>query len=199
MQRRHGRTRHAAEPPTRAPTPGDDLDPQRYRPGNAARLPAGVGAGKWIVVASGAGGVWSSAGCSGNVPASTPACVETTRDLARQYVNVTHPATGPSENEIVLPGNLMAYNEASIFARTNGYLKSWSTDIGAKVDRRAGAGRDRSARRGRATPPGQGDAGTGQGQPGNRQPQFRPPERPARQRRSPASRSSTRTARTSMP
>ncbi len=56
-----------------------------------------------------------------------------TRELAKQTVNVTHPAPGPSENEIVLPGNLQAFNEASIFARTNGYLKSWSTDIGAKV------------------------------------------------------------------
>jgi RND family efflux transporter MFP subunit len=48
-------------------------------------------------------------------------------------VNVTHAKAGPSENEITLPGNLTAYSEASIFARTNGYLKSWSTDIGAKV------------------------------------------------------------------
>jgi RND family efflux transporter MFP subunit len=48
-------------------------------------------------------------------------------------VSVTHAKAGPSENEITLPGNLMAYSEASIFARTNGYLKSWSTDIGARV------------------------------------------------------------------
>ena len=48
-------------------------------------------------------------------------------------VSVTHPSAGPSDDEIVLPGNLTAYSEASIFARTNGYLKSWSTDIGAKV------------------------------------------------------------------
>ena len=48
-------------------------------------------------------------------------------------VNVTHAAAGPSENEIVLPGNLTAFSEASIFARTNGYLKAWYTDIGAKV------------------------------------------------------------------
>ena len=59
--------------------------------------------------------------------------VAETKDLAVQTVGVTHPATGPSENEITLPGNVMAYNEASIFARTNGYLKSWSTDIGARV------------------------------------------------------------------
>ena len=59
--------------------------------------------------------------------------VAQTRDLAVQTVSVIHPGTGPSENEITLPGNVMAYNEASIFARTNGYLKSWSTDIGAQV------------------------------------------------------------------
>ncbi|HEX6567455.1 MAG TPA: efflux RND transporter periplasmic adaptor subunit [Chthoniobacterales bacterium] len=44
-----------------------------------------------------------------------------------------HPTSGEADNEIVLPGNLMAYTEAPIFSRTNGYLKSWSTDIGAKV------------------------------------------------------------------
>jgi RND family efflux transporter MFP subunit len=48
-------------------------------------------------------------------------------------VSVTHATAGPADNEITLPGNLTAYSEASIFARTNGYLKSWSTDIGAKV------------------------------------------------------------------
>ncbi len=58
---------------------------------------------------------------------------ESTHDLAKDYVNVVHPSAGPTENEIVLPGNLMAYAEASIYARTSGYLKAWSTDIGAKV------------------------------------------------------------------
>ena len=48
-------------------------------------------------------------------------------------VSVISPTEGPSENEIILPGNLTAYSEASIFARTSGYLKSWSVDIGAKV------------------------------------------------------------------
>src|SRR6202142_2607383 len=34
---------------------------------------------------------------------------------------------------IDLPGRLEAYYRAPIFARVNGYLKSWSVDIGAKV------------------------------------------------------------------
>ena len=59
--------------------------------------------------------------------------VDTTRELAAERVNVVYPTAGPSENEIVLPGNLVAYNEAPIYARTNGYLKSWSADIGTKV------------------------------------------------------------------
>ena len=59
--------------------------------------------------------------------------VEDNRQLNVQTVNVTHPIAGPAENDIELPGNLMAFNEASIFARTNGYLKSWSTDIGTRV------------------------------------------------------------------
>ena len=34
---------------------------------------------------------------------------------------------------IDLPGRLEAYSRAPIFARVNGYVKSWSADIGAKV------------------------------------------------------------------
>ncbi len=55
------------------------------------------------------------------------------KELNVRTVNVTHPSAGPSENNVELPGNLQAYNEASIYARTNGYLKAWSADIGTKV------------------------------------------------------------------
>jgi len=37
--------------------------------------------------------------------------------------------------ELVLPGNVQAFVEAPIFARTSGYLKSWLTDIGDPVKR----------------------------------------------------------------
>jgi RND family efflux transporter MFP subunit len=36
-------------------------------------------------------------------------------------------------DEIVLPGNTQAFIDAPIFARTNGYVKSWHVDIGARV------------------------------------------------------------------
>jgi len=56
-----------------------------------------------------------------------------TREMATPTVATVFPQPGPAETEIVLPGNLMAYTEASIYARTNGYVKAWYTDIGAKL------------------------------------------------------------------
>jgi RND family efflux transporter MFP subunit len=62
---------------------------------------------------------------------------EETDRLAAPPVNVIHPSrTAPSE-EIVLPGNIQAFTDAPIYARTNGYLKHWYFDIGARV--KAGA------------------------------------------------------------
>jgi RND family efflux transporter MFP subunit len=34
---------------------------------------------------------------------------------------------------LILPGNVQPYNKAKIYARVNGYLKSWNKDIGAKA------------------------------------------------------------------
>jgi len=45
-------------------------------------------------------------------------------------INAIH---GPKIEEIVLPGDVQAWHEAVIFARTNGYIKDWYTDIGAHV------------------------------------------------------------------
>ncbi|MFI4955160.1 MAG: efflux RND transporter periplasmic adaptor subunit [Gammaproteobacteria bacterium] len=42
-------------------------------------------------------------------------------------------AHGPKTEEIVLPGNVQAWHEATIYARTNGYIQTWYTDIGAQV------------------------------------------------------------------
>ena len=35
--------------------------------------------------------------------------------------------------DLTLPGSVEAYNDAPIYARTNGYLKSWYVDIGGRV------------------------------------------------------------------
>jgi RND family efflux transporter MFP subunit len=56
-----------------------------------------------------------------------------TRDLAIPTVAVIHPKRGDPQQEIVLPGNMQAFEDAPIYARTNGYLKKWYVDIGGHV------------------------------------------------------------------
>src|SRR3984893_14435835 len=40
---------------------------------------------------------------------------------------------GDAEQRLILPGSLQPYSKATIYARVNGYLKSWNKDIGAPV------------------------------------------------------------------
>jgi len=56
-----------------------------------------------------------------------------TIDLSVPTVSVLKPKTGAQAQEIVLPGNLQAFKDTPIYARTNGYLKRWYTDIGTHV------------------------------------------------------------------
>lgn len=56
-----------------------------------------------------------------------------TYDLALPSVTVIHPTHGAPQSEITLPGNMQAFMDAPIYARTNGYLKKWYVDIGARV------------------------------------------------------------------
>src|ERR1700722_9402865 len=48
-------------------------------------------------------------------------------------VDVIQPKQGAPHQEIILPGNIQAFIDAPIYARTNGYLKKWYVDIGARV------------------------------------------------------------------
>ena len=48
-------------------------------------------------------------------------------------VRTISPQAAAAAEGLELPGQLQAYNEASINARVPGYLKSWNQDIGAKV------------------------------------------------------------------
>jgi membrane fusion protein, multidrug efflux system len=56
-----------------------------------------------------------------------------TDDQAIPTVAVVLPDARALSATLDLPGRLEAYYRAPIFARVNGYLKSWSADIGAKV------------------------------------------------------------------
>jgi hypothetical protein len=53
--------------------------------------------------------------------------------LAAPAVLINPPQKGPIGREVVLPGNSYPYTDASLFARTDGYLSKWYFDIGAHV------------------------------------------------------------------
>src|ERR1700756_1871627 len=48
-------------------------------------------------------------------------------------VAIVHPQAEKPEEDLVLPGSLLAYEESPIYARTNGYLVRWYKDIGSHV------------------------------------------------------------------
>jgi RND family efflux transporter MFP subunit len=56
-----------------------------------------------------------------------------TMDLSVPTVVAIHPKRGAMKDEIVLPGNIQAFLDSPIYARTNGYLKKWYMDIGTRV------------------------------------------------------------------
>src|ERR1700733_2992270 len=74
-----------------------------------------------------------------NARIQTAAAVkETTRELAIPDVSVIHPKPGAVKDEVVLPGNIQAFTDSPIYARSSGYLKQWNVDIGG--DPQAGQG-----------------------------------------------------------
>ncbi len=56
-----------------------------------------------------------------------------TAQMAVPTVSVVQPKRTAPSQEIVLPGNVRAFSDSPIYARTNGYLKRWYVDIGAHV------------------------------------------------------------------
>jgi RND family efflux transporter MFP subunit len=58
---------------------------------------------------------------------------EQTNALAAPDVLVARPQLGEPSRELVLPGNVQAFTDSPIYARTSGYLQKWYFDIGARV------------------------------------------------------------------
>jgi len=52
---------------------------------------------------------------------------------AAPLVTVVSAKPGEPRRELVLPGNVEAFTDAPIYARTSGYLKAWYVDIGTRV------------------------------------------------------------------
>jgi RND family efflux transporter MFP subunit len=53
--------------------------------------------------------------------------------MAAPDVLIRPPVGGKVGQEIILPANVYAYSDATLFARTDGYLSNWYFDIGAHV------------------------------------------------------------------
>ena len=63
-------------------------------------------------------------------------CARARAQVAAQQalpVSVIAPGTAPADQTLTLPGSVMPFAEASIYARTSGYIAHWSADLGAHV------------------------------------------------------------------
>src|SRR5580704_7396017 len=54
-------------------------------------------------------------------------------EMAVPSVSVVQPKRAAPAQEIILPGNIQPFISSPIYARTDGYLKKWYFDIGARV------------------------------------------------------------------
>jgi RND family efflux transporter MFP subunit len=107
--------------------------PDSYQPSDLGPNPAGRGKllmGAALLVLITAGAVTFL-----NKKSETDALAKETEAVSIPTVAVVQPASEPGNDELVLPGNLQAYEESPIFARTNGYLLRWYKDIGSKIEK----------------------------------------------------------------
>src|SRR6202790_4339718 len=57
----------------------------------------------------------------------------TTKTLEVQTVNVIHPQRGKASSDLTLPGMIDAFSQSPIYARVDGYVRTWYVDIGTHV------------------------------------------------------------------
>ncbi len=101
------------------------------KPGIVAVLLALVIRGYLFALVAVFGGVLTN-GIVGRLRSNSTLRVETDK-LAVPVVSVVTPLRTAPTQEIVLPGNVQPFITSPIFSRTNGYLKAWYFDIGARV------------------------------------------------------------------
>ena len=109
------------------PGPGND------RPSGLGAAPAGrgkilVGAALLVLITAGAVTFM-------NRKSESDALAKETEAVSVPTVAVVQPQPEPGNDELVLPGNLQAFEESPIFARTNGYLLRWYKDMGSKIQK----------------------------------------------------------------
>jgi RND family efflux transporter MFP subunit len=102
------------------------------QPGPPASRKAGLITLLTMLILAVLAGAGIRAGIAGRV-ASANTLERDTREAAIQAVAVTRPKLSDPSEEVELPGDMQAFTDSPIYARTNGYLKRWHADIGARV------------------------------------------------------------------
>jgi len=102
--------------------------PPDLPPAPAARAKILVGAVLLVLVTAGAVTFLTRHG-------EADALANETEAVSIPTVAVVQPVSEPGDDELVLPGNLQAFEESPIFARTNGYLVRWYKDIGSRIQK----------------------------------------------------------------
>lgn len=109
------------------------VHPQIERPPDAP--PASAGRGKLLVAVALLVLLVAGAITFLNRRSESNALAKETEAVAIPTVAVVQPHVESGNDELVLPGNLLAFEESPIFARTNGYLLRWYKDIGSHVQK----------------------------------------------------------------
>src|ERR1039458_7515059 len=106
----------------------DDYQPSDLGPTPAGRAKLLIGAALLVLITAGAVTFL-------NRKSETDALAKETEAVSVPTVAVVEPQAEPGNDELVLPGNLQAFMESPIFARTNGYLLRWYKDMGSKIQK----------------------------------------------------------------
>ena len=101
-------------------------------PAHPRRRGMGSGVVVVIAIACAALGAMVATGIKGRA-ADLQQLTVATGESAAQVVSIIHPSPAAPTQEVILPGSAQAFTESPIFARANGYLKTWHFDIGARV------------------------------------------------------------------
>jgi RND family efflux transporter MFP subunit len=124
--------------PVQPPATTQQNETQPVRPDNhrsSALGPASAGRGRILIGAVLLVLITAGAVTFLNRKSETDALAKETEAVSVPTVAVVQPTSEPGNDELVLPGNLQAFEESPIFARTNGYLLRWYKDIGSKIQK----------------------------------------------------------------
>ena len=112
------------------PPTHDDLTAPRQKPLSPRTALLGVALLLVVAVVLAAMGILSR-------KSADTVLAERTSELAPPAVIAMSPTPGAPVDSFMLPGNVTAYTDSPIYARTSGYLTRWYFDIGAKVKKGA--------------------------------------------------------------